>query len=157
MGTGHKGSGKGEEERPTEWVVVLVYKVFQFPSGACHSLIAPSLTLFILFVETRMPELLLATERITIDYGKDTYLNAALLSRCCLKIGLSDALCNLVPQSVSLPLALVLHWSHSGLLLGARHIRKYCTSPCVFPRGVPLALETARVVRGAPSQNQLVA
>ncbi len=48
LGTGHKKSGKEEEE---ERVVVLMNKVLQLPSCSCGYLVAPSLTLLILFIE----------------------------------------------------------------------------------------------------------
>jgi hypothetical protein len=77
--TGHKGSGKGEE-RPTERVVVLVYKVFQFPSGARRSLIVSSLTPVILFVRTK-PQ-----AKALISNGKN---NNRLWERCIPQCGFS--------------------------------------------------------------------
>ena len=47
-----RGSGRGEEERPTEPVVVLVHEMLQFPTGARSYLVALSLTLVILFAES---------------------------------------------------------------------------------------------------------
>ena len=98
LGAGHKAGGNGEEERPTERVVILMHKVFQLPSGALCRLIALSLTLLILFVKPDQ-EWSLAMELIDITIRKkDTCLNAGLLSRCVSKVGLSDAFCNLEPQ-----------------------------------------------------------
>ena len=97
LGAGHKAGGTGEEERPTERVVILMHKVFQLPSGALCRLIVLSLTLLILFVKPDQ-EWSLAMELIDITIRKkDTCLNAGLLSRCVSK-GLSDAFCNLEPQ-----------------------------------------------------------
>ena len=70
---GQKAGGNGEEERPTErvvMVVVLMYEVFQLPSSVLCHLITPSLTLPILFVKPDK-EWLLATEIIDINYKKE--------------------------------------------------------------------------------------
>ena len=117
LGEGHKAGGNGEEERPTEQVVVLIirllmHEVFQLPSSALCRLVAPSLTLPILFVKPDK-EWLFATEIIDIPIRKkDTYLSEGFLPRCISKVGLSDASCNLEPQCTTLPLALVIHRSH---------------------------------------------
>ena len=42
LGAGHKAGGNGEEERPTERVVILMHKVFQLPSGALCRLVKAS-------------------------------------------------------------------------------------------------------------------
>ena len=73
LGAGHKAGGNGEEEQPTEQEVVLMHEVFQLPSGALCRLIAPSLTLAILFNKPDK-EWLLATEIIDINYEKERYI-----------------------------------------------------------------------------------
>ena len=54
-------------------VVVLMHEVFQLPSSVLCRLIAPSLTLPILFVKPDK-EWLLATEIIDINYEKERYI-----------------------------------------------------------------------------------
>ena len=73
LGAGHKAGGNGEEERPTEQVVVLMHEVFQLPSSALCRLIALSLTLPNLSVKPDK-EWLIATEIININYKKERYI-----------------------------------------------------------------------------------
>ena len=80
-----------------------------------------------------------------MDCRKVTHLNAALLSRCRLKVALSDPFSNLEPQSTTLPFALLFHRSHHDFLLGTRQIREDHARHWIFTCGIPLPLEAARL------------
>ena len=80
-----------------------------------------------------------------LDCEKVEYLNAALLSRCRLKVALSNPFRNFVPQRTTLPLALLLRRSHRDLLLGTRHIREHHARLYIFTCGIPLPLKAARM------------
>ncbi len=80
-----------------------------------------------------------------MDYRRDAYLNAALLSRRRLKVALSNPFHNLEPRSTTLPLALLLHRAHGDLFLGTRHICENRACPQAFTFRVLLPLEAARL------------
>ena len=82
----------------------MVHKVFHLPGGARRSLVAPSLTLLILFVKT----LSLAKVRINMDCEKDAYLMRVFSLAAVTK---SDSRMPLQPCTTrhDSPLNLVLH------------------------------------------------
>ena len=93
--------------------------------------------LLILFVE-RVSEIGCTSRQQQKNMWIVGNLNVALLSCCRLKISLSNTFRNLEPQSITHPPALLLHRSHSDILLWACHIRKHYFCPQICACSVPL-------------------